>query len=112
MDADKLIELITKELGVNHAITNKFIDTLITNVIPAFDKKQDVYTTDNITETGEIGLQTRIGDRLTEIKKYLSLDKDKREELLLTDQKITNNFLDIGVFGLIGYIYRNNNWKE
>jgi len=112
MANDELINLVSKELDIKHGITENLIKTLLEVVIPDFDKKQDVYTTDNINETGEIGLQTRIGDRLAEIKKYLSLDKNAREELLLTDQKITNDFLNIGIFGLIGYIYRNNNWKE
>ena len=107
---DQLVEEIFEKLECKHNITKEYIRTLIKSVIK-FERKQEVFTTDNITESGEIGLFTRLGDRLSEIKKYLSVSQGTRDELMLTEDKITKDFLDIGIFGFIGYIYRNKKWK-
>jgi len=107
---ETLIKEIFDRLNCKHNITEEYIRTILES-INKFDKKQEVFTTNNITDSGEIGIFTRIGDRLSEIKKYLSVSKETREELMLTEDKITKDFLDIGVFGFIGYIYRNGKWK-
>jgi hypothetical protein len=110
MEKDRIVELIAEELECKHEISKWFITTLL-EAVKRFDKKQDIFTTENIADTGEIGLHTRISDRIAEIKKYLSVSEEKREELMLTDEKITKDFLDIGIYGFIGYIYRKGNWK-
>jgi hypothetical protein len=107
---NSLTNSIFEELNCKHDITKEYISTVLESILK-FEKKQEVFTTDNIADSGEIGLYTRIGDRLSEIKKYLSVSKESREELMLTDDKITKDFLDIGVFGFIGYIFKNNKWK-
>ena len=107
---EQLSEEIFEKLKCKHSITKEYIKTVIKS-IAKFEKKQEVFTTDNISDSGEIGLFTRIGDRLSEIKKYLSVGQEARDELMLTEDKITKDFLDIGIFGFIGYIYRNNKWK-
>ncbi len=107
---EELLNDIFKQCGCKHELTKTYIATLLESV-SRFDKKQDVFSTNNISDTGEIGLQTRIGDALSEIRKYLAIDEDKRRELGLSDEKITKDFLDIGIFGFIGYIYRNGKWQ-
>lgn len=107
---EEAAELLFDNFQCKHEITKEYLETVLESAI-RFDKKQEVFTTDNITDTGEIGLFTRISDRLSEIKKYLAVDEAAREELMLTDKKITKDFLDIGIFGFIGYIYKNNKWK-
>ncbi len=109
-ELQEMTETIFKDFECKHDITKEYIETLLESV-KRFDKKQEVFTTDNIADTGEIGIFTRISDRLTEIKKYLSVDEEAREELMLTKEKIVKDFLDIGIFGFIGYIYKNNKWK-
>lgn len=101
---------IYETLKCKHEITKQYIAAAIES-IRRFEKKQDIYTTDNITDSGEQGLVTRIGDFLSQIKRYLSVSQEKREELGLTEDKITRNFLDVGVFGLIAFIFRNGKWK-
>lgn len=110
MDESITIEKIYNEFECKHEITKEYIKTLLDS-IKRFDKKQEVYTTNNIADTGEQGLVIRIGDAFSEIKKYLSVSKEKRDELMLTEEKITKNFLDIGAYGFIGYIFRNGKWK-
>ena len=110
MEKEKIIDLLYEELECKHGISKQFVSTLL-EAIKRFDKKQDIFTTENIADTGEIGLHTRISDRIAEIKRYLSVSEDKREELMLTEEKITKDFLDIGIYGFIGYIYRKGNWK-
>jgi predicted neutral ceramidase superfamily lipid hydrolase len=108
---DELTEKIFEHFKCKHEITKEYIKTVLES-INKFDKKQEVFTTDNITDSGEIGIFTRIGDRLSEIRKYLAqTTKEAREDLGLTEDKITKDFLDIGVFGFIGCIYRRGNWK-
>jgi len=107
---NQLVKEIFKKLECKHDITKEYIRTLVKSIIK-FERKQEVFTTDNISESGEIGLFTRLGDRLSEIKKYLSVGQEARDELMLTEDKITKDFLDIGIFGFIGYIYRNKKWK-
>lgn len=107
---EELLDKIFEQCGCKHQLTKTYISTLLES-IKRFDKKQDVFSTDNISDTGEIGLQTRIGDTLSEIRKYLAIDEDKRRELGLTEEKITKDFLDIGIFGFIGHIYRNGKWQ-
>ena len=111
---DEIVEELTEEifekLECKHDITKEYIKTLVKSVLK-FERKQEVFTTNNISESGEIGLFTRLGDRLSEIKKYLSVSQETRDELMLTEDKITKDFLDIGIFGFIGYIYRNKKWN-
>ena len=107
---DELVKEIFERLNCKHEITKIYIKTLL-ETISRFEKKQEIYTTNNISDSGEIGIVTRIGDSLTEIKKYLSISQETRDELMLTDEKITKDFLDIGVFGIIGFIFRNGQWK-
>lgn len=106
----ELIEKVFKELNCKHEITKEYIETVLKSVTK-FEIKQEIFTTNNIADFGEVGIFTRIGDRLSEIKKYLSISQESRDELMLTDEKITKDFLDIGIFGFIGYIFRNNKWK-
>lgn len=110
MNEDELVQEVYDSLKCKQEITKEYIRTFLFSVV-RFEKKQEVYTTNNISDSGEIGLVTRIGDFLSEIKKYLAVSKEKREELMLTDAKITKNFLDIGIFGFIAYIFRNGKWK-
>lgn len=107
---DQLVKEIFEKLECKHEITKEYIKTLVKSVTK-FERKQEVFTTNNITDSGEVGLFTRIGDRISEIKKYLSVSQETRDELMLTEDKITKDFLDIGIFGFIGYIYRNKKWK-
>ena len=107
---EKLVEEIFEKLECKHEITKEYIRTLLKSILK-FERKQEVFTTDNISDSGEIGLFTRIGDRLSEVKKYLSVGQETRDELMLTEDKITKDFLDIGIFGFIGYIYRNKKWN-
>jgi len=107
---EELVKEIFEKLECKHEVTKEYIRTIVKSVIK-FETKQEVFTTNNISESGEIGLFTRLGDRLSEIKKYLSVSQETRDELMLTEDKITKDFLDIGIFGFIGYIYRNNKWK-
>ena len=107
---EEIAQLIFEKFKCKHDITKEYIRTVLDS-ITRFDKKQDIFTTENIADSGEIGLFTRIGDRQTEIRKYLSVGQEARDELMLTEEKITKDFLDIGVFGFIGYIYRKGKWK-
>jgi hypothetical protein len=107
---EEIIQEIFEKFNCKHEITKKYIETVLAS-IKRFDKKQEIFTTENIADSGEIGLYTRIGDRQAEIKKYLSVGPETREDLMLTEEKITKDFLDIGVFGFMGYIYRNGKWK-
>lgn len=107
---DELTNEIFEQCGCSNEVTKTYITTLLDS-IKRFDKKQEVFSTNNISDTGEIGLQTRIGDALSEIRKYLAVDDNKRRELGLNEDKITKDFLDIGIFGFIGYIYRNGKWQ-
>jgi hypothetical protein len=109
-NVEKLVEEIFEALECKHEITKEYIRTLVQSV-NKFERKQEVFTTNNISDSGEIGLFTRIGDRLSEIKKYLSVGQETRDELMLSEDKITKDFLDIGIFGFIGYIYRNKKWN-
>jgi hypothetical protein len=110
MDEEKLAKEIFDSLECKHSITLEFINTFI-EAVKKFEKKQEVFTTNNISDAGELGLVTRIGDFLSEIKKYLSVGEDKRRELMLTEEKITKNFFNIGTYGYIAYIFRNGKWK-
>lgn len=101
----ELTEEIFEALNCRHEITKEYIETLLES-IEKFDKKQEIFTTNNIADSGEIGIFTRIGDRLSEIKKYLSVSQESRDELMLTEDKITKDFLDIGIFGFIGAMER------
>lgn len=107
---EQLINKVFEQCGCKNEVTKAYISTLLDS-IKRFDKKQEVFSTDNISDTGEVGLQTRIGDALSEIRKYLAVDEDKRRELGLTEEKITKDFLDIGIFGFIGHIYRKGDWQ-
>lgn len=107
---EKLIDEIFNRLNCKHEISKEYIKTVIKS-IKKFEKKQEVYTTNNIVDYGEIGLSTRIGDRLSEIKKYLAVDQDQRDELMLTEEKISKDFLDIGIFSFIAYIFKQGKWK-
>ena len=107
---EELVDKIYKELKCKHGITKEYIKVIVES-ISRFEQKQDVYETENISNTGEIGILTRIGDAFYEIKKYLQVNEDKRSELRLTKEKITKDFMDISVFGIIGYIYMNDKWK-
>ncbi len=101
----ELTEEIFEKLNCKHEITKEYINIVITS-IAKFEKKQEVFTTNNIADSGEIGIFTRIGDRLSEIKKYLSVNQDARDELMLTEDKITKDFLNIGIYGFIGTMER------
>lgn len=107
---EKLVDEIFEKLECKHEVTKEYIRTIVKSVLK-FETKQEVFTTNNISESGEIGLFTRLGDRLSEIRKYLSIDQEARDELMLSEDKITKDFLDIGIFGFIGYIYRNKKWN-
>lgn len=107
---EEIIDQIYNELKCKHNITRDYIKTVIES-IAKFEKKQDVYETENISSTGEIGLIARIGDSFYEIKKYLQINDDKRSELQLTKEKIVKDFMDIAIFGLIGYMYMQDRWK-
>ena len=107
---EELVDRLYKEIGCKHSITKEFLKALL-EAAKRFDHKQDVYETENISNTGEIGILTRIGDAFYEIKKYLQINEDKRAELQLTKNKITKDFIDIGVFGVIGYLYMEGMWK-
>jgi len=107
---EDLINRIFEELKCKHNISKEFLKALL-EATKRFDHKQDVYETDNISSTGEVGILTRIGDAFFEIRKYLEVDEDERVELQLTEEKIIKDFMDIGVFGLIGYLYIKGLWK-
>jgi len=110
MDEENLVSEIYNSLSCKHEITREFIRALVESV-KKFDQKQEVYSTNNISDSGELGLIIRIGDFLSEIKKYLSISKEKRQELGLTEEKITKDFFNIGTYGTIAYIYRQGKWK-
>jgi hypothetical protein len=110
MEEENLVSEIYESLSCKHEITREFIRTLV-EAVKKFEKKQEVYTTNNISDSGELGLIIRIGDFLSEIKKYLSIGKEKRQELALTDEKITKDFLSIGTYGFIAYMVRQGKWK-
>jgi hypothetical protein len=110
MEEEKLEKEIYDSLNCKHEITKEFIKTVI-EAIKNFERKQEIFTTNNISDSGEIGLVTRIGDFLSEVKKYLAVTPEKRKELSLTDEKMTKNFFNIGIYGLIAYIFRNGKWK-
>jgi hypothetical protein len=107
---DQLEKEIYSKLNCKHEITKEYIKVLIES-IKRFEQKQEVYDISNIADSGEIGIFTRIGDFFSKIKKYLSISEDKREELMLTDEKVDKYFFDIAIFAFIGYILRKGNWK-
>jgi hypothetical protein len=107
---EELIDKIFEELKCKHNISKNFIRALL-EATKKFDLKQDIYETDNISSTGEIGILTRIGDAFFEIKKYLQVNDEKRSELQLTKEKILKDFIDVGVYGVIGYLYISGKWS-
>lgn len=110
MDEEKLVSEIYSALSCKHEISKEFIRALVES-IKKFDQKQEIYTTNNISDSGELGLIIRIGDFLSEIKKYLAISKEKRIELGLTEEKITKDFFNIGTYGFIAYLFRQGKWK-
>jgi len=107
---EELINKLFDELGCKHSITKEFLKVLL-EATKKFDYKQDIYETENISNTGEIGILTRIGDSYYEIKKYLQIGEDKRSELQLSEGKIMKDFQNIGIYGIIGYLYMIKVWK-
>jgi hypothetical protein len=107
---EKLTKEIYSKLDCKHEITKEYIDVLIES-IRRFEKKQEVYDVSNIADSGEIGIFTRIGDFYSKIKKYLSISKEKREELMLTDDKVDKYFFDLAIFAFIGFMFRKGKWK-
>jgi hypothetical protein len=107
---NELVDIIARDLKCNHEITKKFID-LTLQAIKRFDNKQDIYTTQNINEFGESGILFQINNKFKEIKKCLEVDQSRRNELMLTDEKIQKNYFDIAIFSLIAYLYKTGEWK-
>jgi hypothetical protein len=108
---EELTEKIFKEFGCKHKNTEEFINTLL-EAVKRFEKKQEIFSTENISDWGLVGLASRIGSYYSEIKKYLSVSEDKRIELMLTDEKLKKVFIDLGIFAFIAYIYQNGKWEE
>lgn len=110
MKQEELEQEIYDSLNCKHAITKQFIKVLL-EALKRFEKKQEVFDTNNIADNGEIGVFVRLGDFYSKIKKYLAVNEEKREELLLTEDKINKYYLDLGVFSFIALIFRKGNWK-
>ena len=111
MEDKEVIEQLANQLDVKNDVTKEFIATCL-YAVRRFDKKQQIFTTDNVNDWGLIGLASKLGHYQTELKKYLSVSEENRSELGLTDEKINKNFMDMGIYSFIAYIYRQGNWKE
>lgn len=106
-----MTELISKELGVKFEITKEFISTCI-QAIKRFDKKQEIFSVDIINDYGLIGIASKLSHYQQEIKKYLSVDEEKRVELGLSEEKMSKNLIDMGIYSFIAYMYINNKFKK
>lgn len=111
MDDKQIVEQVASELGISNEVTKEFIAVCL-YAVRRFDKKQQIFTTDNVNDWGLIGLASKLGHYQSELKKYLSVGEENRSELGLTDQKIDKNFMDMGIYSFIAYIYRQGKWKE
>lgn len=110
MEQKKLEQEIYTSLNCKHEISKQYIKVLLES-LNRFEKKQEIFDTDNISNGGEIGVFVRIGDFLSKIKKYLAINEEKRAELLLTEDKINKYYLDLGTFAFIALIFRRGDWK-
>ena len=115
------IELLWVLIGCDQEITREFISDVIDG-IALFDYKQQRYGTGNIAKIGELGLNSRVSEKVARIENMLKLVPSESPDRVGDGHEIVcyapdegeetrrESWIDIGVQGFMGCMVYDGRW--
>ena len=104
VEAQKLI----LALGLTTELAQAVVPVLIRNLL-TLEAKQKDYGPHNLTKFGSCGVVVRMGDKMERI---INLAKHPRAAADVCNEPLSDSFLDMANYSLIGYVMQQNIWPE
>jgi len=102
----ELIQAATKVLDLKTEVGKKALRRAFEN-IKLLDSKQQDYGFENISLSGEVGIQVRLQDKICRLKNLLENNSDAPK-----NESIFDTYQDIANYGIIGDMLRRGDWNK